>query len=139
MTELKPYPFCGSRDLKHYISNAGHRGYRGVIVCNSCGVRLEAYSESYLTLVNAGYANDEANEYQKADAREKVAMKWNTRAERTCRVTVGPTASGPGWQTDDISSWCSECHGTLNRDVYTGRYPSHCPHCGAKVVRETTS
>ena len=81
---LNPCPFCGSTDLKHYVSNARDREC-GVIVCKSCGARLEACSVSHAELVNRGYSDHEAEIAQKEMASGLICDKWNLRARRTCQ------------------------------------------------------
>lgn len=79
--ELKPCPFCGSKDLKHYFTSATGGNKRGVIVCKNCGCRLEYYSD-YVHSIADAYCGDwkAADEYAKEDARIEIANKWNRRA-----------------------------------------------------------
>lgn len=81
MMKLKPCPFCGSENLKHYFTSATGGSKRGVIVCNNCGCRLEYYSD-YVHSIADAYCGDwkAANEYANEDARIEVARKWNRRA-----------------------------------------------------------
>lgn len=82
MTEkLKPCPFCGSTDLKHYVTEATDGYMRGVVVCNGCGCRLEHYSDRVSVIADA-YGGDwkEARAFAREDARIKVTQKWNGRA-----------------------------------------------------------
>ena len=76
---LKPCPFCGAEDLKHYVTAASGGGARGVVVCKSCGARLEAYNRDSLSLRNSGFNWKDAIAYQRAHAFDAVAEKWNNR------------------------------------------------------------
>ena len=76
---LKPCPFCGAEDLKHYVTAASGGGARGVVVCKSCGARLEAYKREYQSLLEAGYSWQDATAYERAHAFDAVAEKWNSR------------------------------------------------------------
>lgn len=80
INELKPCPFCGSTDLKRYVTEATGGMMRGVIVCNACGCRLEHYTD-YVHVIAKAYGDwGSAHEYAREDARIKVTQKWNGRA-----------------------------------------------------------
>lgn len=78
MEELKPCPFCGSTDIKRYITGATGAYRRGVVKCKACGASISAESGGY-----HDYPHDDAREtYDMAnrDAREFVTSAWNRRA-----------------------------------------------------------
>ena len=88
--ELKPCPFCGGE--AQLIEAMGEVWVR----CTECNA--SAAMQNY-----------------PVDA----LAKWNTRAERTCRVEY----------PEDVRM-CSECC------YYVGPNNLYCAHCGAKVVRD---
>ena len=66
-------------------------------------------------------------------SKEKVEHRWNTRAERTCRMEGDgcspPNCSACGWQADTYDcAWLED-----GRYEYDGKF---CKQCGAKVVSE---
>ena len=65
---------------------------------------------------------------------------WNTRAERTCRMTELPTGESVEYDTEEVIYHCEKCHAERavydfneNGDVWA-EHPRFCPCCGAKVV-----
>ena len=131
--KLRPCPLCGSTDLKHYVTNARERN-RGVIVCNGCGLRLEAYSDDEYKVAQAYQGDFEsAHEFTWEQARRAVADKWNRRADRTCRVGCYP----PGYEDNLHYEVCSECGTILTAsrpgDGHAAR-ASYCPSCGARIT-----
>lgn len=140
--ELKPCPLCGSTNLKHYVTQARGGTMRGVVVCETCGCRLEHYTD-HVHFIAEAYGGDwkSANEYAREDARIKVAQRWNRRVGRTCRPEVCDDGAG-AWGV-----YCSECgyrfagphgnrevpeHMATRRDIM----PRYCPSCGARVEEE---
>lgn len=79
--KVRPCPFCGSIDLKRYVTEATGGRMRGVFVCNKCGCRLEHYTDHVHKIAEA-YGGDweAAREFAREDARIKVTQKWNGRA-----------------------------------------------------------
>lgn len=104
--ELKPCPFCGSKDVGFQYVMQGK-----TTVAAKCG--------------NCGAASDAVKVRNKIDsmrkAEEKAAESWNTRHEATCTMAEQQYTTQPTWV-------CSNC----NRSVY--KVDEYCPHCKAKVV-----
>lgn len=132
---LKPCPFCGSESLKHYVTAASGGGMRGVVVCKSCGARLEAYNDDYRTLVEAGYSFDDAKTYQRGLVSDAVAEKWNKRPELSCALE---------YDTVRDCFVCDSCGEPLKMPVYAAasgegykllRPFKYCPHCGKKISK----
>lgn len=80
MADIKPCPFCGSTDLKHYVTSARGGRYRGVVVCKKCGARKEAYSD-WTHSVSDAYCGDwkAADEFTREQAIGLVEREWNRR------------------------------------------------------------
>ena len=97
MTELLSCPFCGSEaDVIDYDDECW--------VAHQCMNGTSVETDSYETV-------------------DEAIAAWNTRAERTCRITEYADAPIPV---------CSEC-GAVQPDDYAVYY---CWSCGAKVVGE---
>ena len=129
MAGLLPCPFCGSTDLKLYVTGAVGAYRRGVVRCKACGARVEAESGGY-----HDYPHDEPREtydMANADARELVAEKWNRRAESTCHIDT-PIID---WGTGETDFKCSSCGFSADPQYWAETY-DHCPRCGARVVCE---
>ena len=53
----------------------------------------------------------------------------------TCHVVINQQDAGAGELVAMmLGSVCSSCGHDLHRDRFTGRYPAHCPGCGARVA-----
>lgn len=119
MDELKPCPFCGSGALYETWRN-GYLDETPTMFCNSCKavVTWEQVEEEGV--------NDETRTF--------VREHWNTRAERTCRMTDRGECSECGAYI--VRAW-TEVH-DFNGDMKRIDLRSHnyCPNCGAKVVSE---
>lgn len=131
---LKECPFCKSTDLKHYANAATGSDIRGVVVCRSCGARLEAYNRDCRILLKAGYSREDAKTYQRGLALDAVADKWNNRPEPSCAL-----------EYDMIfhAFICDECGERFEMSRYfavnddgsaIGKPMLYCPHCGRKIV-----
>ena len=96
MSKLLPCPFCGGEAAIH------NGGICKWVYCTNCGIDTPA-----------ALPDD-----------EQLAVNfWNTRAERTCRMTD----SYDGWYI------CSECNCQGQGDQWHVP-PRYCPSCGARVV-----
>lgn len=140
MSELKPCPFCGSDNLKHYVTQATGGRYRGVVVCNECGARKESYSDWTGSVTDAYYGDwKAANDFTREQARKRVESDWNRREswfDKKKLISLANTLSSPELDTD-----CDEC--PLSRWCKTERYNGHritCFECktwhAADVIRE---
>lgn len=122
MEELKPCPFCGG-DVELSTYNNGE-GY--VIECKNHEWSRQLSHASDIAgdidMVSWGLGDD---------ARNALIEAWNTRAERTCKMTKkGPEYVLGGWFE------CSECgvvYPPCNDDISAWAL-QYCPRCGAKVV-----
>ena len=107
MDGLKPCPFCGGRATM----DGDPRVADDWVFCLDCGA-MGAYKLG----------------------KDKAIEAWNTRAERTCRMThewVRPCEED-GCDRLHVVQWtCSECEFD-----FEGARPNYCPNCGAKVVDE---
>ena len=114
--KLLPCPFCGGEDFLEDCGNAaesiGQKGrmYWHRVICKNCNGRIDncdgdlRYNGSPLV------------------AKDIAHKKWNTRAERTCRMETDESCQN--WNS------CSEC----DADYYTDQPLNYCPNCGARVV-----
>ena len=105
MTDLKPCPFCGSKNLSCF-----NDGYLIQIFCNACGARTGLHQHD-----------------PKCD---KAVEAWNRRAEN---VKDQPTADvvevrRGRWIEDHEFFKCSECWYLTDY-----RLSNFCPNCGAKM------
>ena len=132
---LKPCPFCGSESLKHYVTAASGGGMRGVVVCKSCGARLEAYNRDCRVLMDAGYSWKGARTHQRGLALDAVADKWNNRPEPACALKYNMMYR---------CHVCDSCGERFDMPTYTSVTDNnefllkpimYCPHCGKKVTR----
>nr|DAE63979.1 MAG TPA: restriction alleviation protein [Caudoviricetes sp.] len=109
--ELKPCPHCkNARNIKlvEYRPNCS-----GAVVCGQCGAR-----------------GPKAKNDHKRSWKEKAIEGWNTRAERTCHMTMcDDDGDLPAYYRAYRCDACGEVH---NRNKYD--YFNFCPNCGAKVV-----
>ena len=108
MSELKPCPFCGSREERP-INHA-----------EDCFIRM--YAEN-------------VDEYYYSETlvhdRESMMVAWNTRAERTCEMVHEPPEA-----PYHVGKWtCSACGAWWMKPPYDMSGANCCPNCGAKVVR----
>lgn len=133
---LKECPFCKSTDLKHYANAATDGNMRGVVVCRSCGARLEAYNRDYRILLDAGYSWKDAKTYQRGLALDAVADKWNNRPEPECHFYVNNAyrahvceSCGERFEMPSYYAITDDCEISVRPMIY-------CPHCGKKVVRD---
>lgn len=106
--ELKPCPFCPDGGNPKHLKIIYHSCESNLIKCMKC----EASTCGY-------------------DTEEEAIKAWNTRYERTCRMTKkGPEFVLAGW-------WeCSECgpvYPPCNDEIAVWALQK-CPRCGAKVV-----
>ena len=106
MTDLKPCPFCGSKNLSHF-----NDGYFIQIFCNACGARTGLFVES-------------------DSERDKAVEAWNMRAESVKEQPAADVVEvrHGRWIEDHEFFKCSEC-GFLT----DYRLSNFCPNCGAKM------
>lgn len=119
--ELKPCPHCGSATAPE-ISNC--------VELESCANFDECPCETHLCVVCSVHKGGCGACGGFAPSEEGAVLKWNTRAERTCRnVALGGTEAG----TFDVGGVfrCSACGFAYRFSEMP--YP-FCPECGAKVV-----
>ena len=111
MSELKPCPFCGG-EMKTDVVTFDVEFYE------------PPYESWYLEHVDLDSAADERCPIPTTDTfydTEAEAIEaWNTRAERTCELTLDGT---------DGCFGCSECFENIPP------LANYCPNCGRKVVR----
>lgn len=114
-TKLLPCPFCGG-EPDEYEGEYGNGVY-----CMKCGAMVGEP-------IHLGFNIAERVSY------EQAAKAWNTRAERTCRMTDRGECSECGAYI--VRAW-TEVH-DFNGDMKRIDLRSHnyCPNCGAKVVSE---
>lgn len=73
-------------------------------------------------------------------ARDEMALRDGMRRladiiDPTCHVVINQQDGGAGeFVAQMLGEVCSSCGHDLHRDRFTGRYPAHCPGCGARVV-----
>ena len=132
---LKPCPFCGCEDLKHYVTAASDGRMRGVVVCKSCGARLEAYNRDYRILLNAGYSSDDAIAYQRGLVHDAVADKWNKRPEPACALEYDMMHHCHVCDScgERIGIPCYESLGSHSESVLKDL--KYCPNCGRKISK----
>lgn len=132
---MKPCPFCGCEDLKHYATDASDGRMRGVVVCKSCGARLEAYNRDYYALLDDGYNWKDAKAYQRGLVLDAVSDKWNNRPELFCAL-----------EYDMMNHYhvCDSCgerfsipsYASVSDDDRTFLKPIlYCPNCGRKIFK----
>lgn len=95
MSELKPCPFCGG-EAEILTAESMHGGNLYGVMCDCCAGRADVY-----------------------DTEAEAIEAWNTRAERTCELTLDGT---------DGCFGCSECFENIPP------LANYCPNCGAKVI-----
>ena len=98
---LKPCPFCGGEAKEFTGEDAAP--HRWTVECVICGAHVGS------------------------DTRHRARMKWNRRAERTCRRVEYKL-------TNNLI--CSECGYGIPRALDRYAFMNYCPHCGARVVEE---
>lgn len=107
--DLKRCPFCGGGAA---FWNAGMfgEGYRVAVKCRSCEARVPSGT------------------CETPEEAERVAAEgWNSRAERTCRMSPDALASAALGAPAMV---CSGCGASVPNIV-----PVHyCPNCGARAV-----
>jgi RNA polymerase subunit RPABC4/transcription elongation factor Spt4 len=107
MSELKPCPFCGGEDSVMKLTSED--GFTSIGCLND---------HSFFGIMVQGNTEAEAIE------------AWNTRHERTCRMTRVMERYDAYSAEYEITWACSEC-GRLSHGVTKSNY---CPKCGAKVI-----
>lgn len=95
MTDLLPCPFCGG---EAHIS------------VSSDGYGIECANDRCLDMI-----------FDQLPSEAEAIAAWNTRAERTCELTLDGTDGNFG---------CSECLENIPP------LSNYCPNCGARVVNE---
>lgn len=107
-TTMLPCPFCGG-EAETLTAESMRGGYLFGIMCNDCLSHGDVY-----------------------DTEAEAITAWNTRAERTCRMTDRGECSECGAYI--VRAW-TEVH-DFNGDMKRIDLRSHnyCPNCGAKVV-----
>lgn len=123
--ELKPCPLCGGPVLIHRRTDGQVDG----IVCDECLLTLEA-----------------VDVYPEWHTLDELVLRWNARAERTCRIEWrGQVLETESSIDCDGEYYCTACGSELPKwadgawDDYqaahfTGEPPFRCcPNCGAKV------
>lgn len=110
MDELKPCPFCGG-EAEILTAESMHGGNLYGVMCDCCAGRADVY-----------------------DTEAEAIEAWNTRAERTCRMTDRGECSECGAYI--VRAW-TEVH-DFNGDMKRIDLRSHnyCSNCGARVVSE---
>ena len=111
MSELLPCPFCGGEAETCHVTQLWEPRNTYWAKCKNCHI---------------------SGTHHKTEA-EAIAA-WNTRAERTCRMTDKGECSECGAYI--VRAW-TEVH-DFNGDMKRIDLRSHnyCPNCGAKVVSE---
>lgn len=102
MADLKPCPFCGGE-----ATLAGFSG-NWYVRCDKC----------------LATSDDRALEQTVIDA-------WNTRAERTCKVTASSASDD---YNDTLTRWCFNLSCGHDFEWFEPNPPAHCPDCGGRVV-----
>ena len=109
MTDLLPCPFCGD-EAEDYDSDFGNGIY-----CTGCGAMVGEP-------IHLDYRVDERITY------EQAAAAWNTRAERTCRITSE--------EYDDLLDVFTTHFSCGHSKSGRAEFFNYCPNCGARVVTE---
>ena len=99
LPKIKPCPFCGGENVETSYKDTFSGDFRRGVYCADCCGGVYPYYDTEAEAVEA----------------------WNTRAERTCELTLDGT---------DGCFGCSEC------DENIPPLANYCPNCGAKVVSE---
>lgn len=109
MSELKPCPLCGGEEINIRAVSFANGSVQMWIECASCPAHTERTNDL-----------------------DTAIEAWNTRAERTCRMTDRGECSECGAYI--VRAW-TEVH-DFNGDMKRIDLRSHnyCPNCGAKVV-----
>ena len=94
MSELEPCPFCGG-EAETLTAESMHGGNLYGVMCANCAGRSDVY-----------------------DTEAEAIAAWNSRAERTCQLTLDGTDGNFG---------CSECLENIPP------LSNYCPNCGRKV------
>ena len=106
MSELLPCPFCGG-EAEDYDSDFGNGIY-----CMGCGAMVGEP-------IHLDYRVDERITY------EQAAAAWNTRTERTCRIT--------GETYDYLLEYTATRFSCGHCAIGPARWFKYCPECGARV------
>ena len=126
MSKLKPCPF--GKDHKVWIGVHDDEGnFHGAI---GCEYESDPWSGLSYGLHHDGWGDcplctDDESETMGGmlfDTPDDAAKAWNTRYERTCKMTRIMSVG----RTDFVCDQCDHC------TCYTK--PNFCPNCGAKVV-----
>lgn len=108
MSELKPCPFCGNKDVELSLFNIGWpKAWR--VHCERCKS-------------DGAWSPDE----------QDAAQNWNTRAERVCKWEKDRDE----WAGEIV--FCSECDDEwwLDCDSPEDAGYHYCPNCGGKIEVE---
>lgn len=148
MAELEPCPCCNGKatcfaEDDGYRMRLGDNGgattdgeseFRGVAGCEACGLGFEEWHDSDEPMFDGCI---DPSEFE-AVLERHMAVKWNTRFERTCRITdeepieIPDQDSWYGLLDTGITRYKLSCgHTTLSADCDG---PKRCCECGAKVV-----
>lgn len=112
-------PFCGARPYVQ-VHELDETCVEARVVCSGCHVSTAREYQSW----RVWHGDDELT---RTLAMGRAISCWNRREKRTCRVVRSGEPSPTGVPRERR---CSECGGMLTR------FWAHCPHCGAKIVKE---